>query len=106
MKIGPKPELPSSAVQAGAAKQQAKAAAPSAEGLAKSSSAAAAAGVPVTLSRTALESAGRNAGDFDASRVKAMRAAIENGTFKINAEAIADKMLSGAQEMLSPLRSA
>ena len=45
MKIGPKPELPSSAVQAGNAKQQAKAAAP----FATDSSAAAAAAVPVTL---------------------------------------------------------
>lgn len=106
MKISPQHELPSSAVLAGIAKQQAKPAAPTAEGLAKSSSAAVAAGVPVTLSRAALEPAGRNTGDFDASRVKAMRAAIENGTFKVNAEAIADKMLSGAQEMLSHLRGA
>ena len=105
MKIGPKPELPSSAVQAGTAKQQAKAAAPTAQ-LAKGSVAAAAAGVPVTLSRAVMEPIGRSTDDFDAGRVKAMRAAIENGTFKINAEAIADKLLAGAQEMLSPLRSA
>ena len=104
MKIGPKPELPSSAVQAGTAKQQAKAAAPTAQGLAKSSAAAAAAGVPVTLSRAAMEPAGRSTDDFDADRVKAMRAAIENGTFKVSAEAIADKLLAGAQEMLSPSR--
>ena len=106
MKIGPKPELPSSAVQAGTAKQQAKAAAPTAQGLANASASAAAAGVPVTLSRAATQPAGRSTDDFDAGRVKAMRAAIENGTFKVNPEAIADKLLSGAQEMLSPLRSA
>ena len=107
MKIGPKPELPSSAVQSGTAKQQAKAAAPTAQGLANASaSAAAAGGVPVTLSRAAMQPAGRSTDDFDAGRVKAMRAAIENGTFKVNPEAIADKLLSGAQEMLSPLRSA
>ena len=106
MKIGPKPELPSSAVQAGTAKQQAKAAAPTAQGLANASASAAAAGVPVTLSRAATQPAGRSTDDFDAGRVKAMRAAIENGTFKVNPEAIADKLLAGAQEMLSPLRSA
>lgn len=106
MKIGPKSELPSSAVQAGTAKQQAKAAAPTAAGQAQSSAAAAAAGVPVTLSCAAMQPAGRSTDDFDATRVKAMRAAIENGTFKVSAEAIADKLLAGAQEMLSPLRGA
>ena len=60
-------------------------------------------GVPVTLSRTAqaLEPAGRTQGEFDANRVKAMRAAIEGGTFKVNAGAIADKLLTNAQEVLS-----
>ena len=105
MKIGPKPELPSSAVQAGTAKQQAKAAAPTAQAQA-TANAAATAGVPVTLSRAAMAPAGRSTDDFDAVRVKAMRAAIENGSFRVNAEAIADKLLAGAQEMLSPLRSA
>ena len=59
-----------------------------------------------TRAAQALEPAGRTQGEFDANRVKAMRAAIENGTFKVNPEAIADKLLAGAQEMLSPLRSA
>lgn len=105
MKIGPKPELPSSVVQAGTAKQQLRAATPAAESLVRGRSAAASS-MAVTLSRTSMEPVGRSTDDFDAVRVKAMRAAIENGTFKVNAEAIADKLLAGAQEMLSPLRSA
>ncbi len=65
--------------------------------------AAATAGVPVTLSRAAqaLEPTGRTQGEFDADRVKAMRAAIDGGTFKVNAGAIADKLLANAQEVLS-----
>lgn len=38
---------------------------------------------------------------FNAEKVQAMRTAIENGTFSVNAEAIADKLLSNAREMLS-----
>lgn len=106
MKISPKPELPSSAIQAGNAKQQLKAAAPAAEGAARGRSVAAASSMAVTLSRTAMDPVGRSTDDFDADRVKAMREAIANGSFRINAEAIADKLLAGAQEMLSPLRTA
>lgn len=46
----------------------------------------------------------RTQGDFDAGKVRAMREAIEKGTFKINAGAIADKLLSNAQEVLSHAR--
>ena len=44
------------------------------------------------------------AGDFDAGKVKAVRAAIEKGEFSVDAEAIADKMLSNAQEILTRSR--
>ncbi|MDP2769710.1 MAG: flagellar biosynthesis anti-sigma factor FlgM [Giesbergeria sp.] len=104
MKIGQKPELPGALAQAAPAKQQAKAAAQAAGGLAASaSSAAAAAGVPVTLSSAAkaLEQTSRNQGDFDAGKVKAVRSAIENGTFKVNAEVVADKMLANTQELIA-----
>lgn len=37
---------------------------------------------------------------FNAEKVQAMRAAIENGSFSVNAEAIADKLLSNARDML------
>lgn len=107
MKIGNTPELPgaAAAAAANAARQPAKPAAPSAgEAMARAAPAAAAtAGVPVTLSRAAqaLEPTGRTQGEFDADRVKAMRAAIDAGTFKVNAGAIADKLLGNAQEVLS-----
>lgn len=104
MKIGQKPELPGALAQAAPAKQQAKAAAQAAGGLAASaSSAVAAAGVPVTLSSAAkaLEQTSRNQGDFDAGKVKAVRSAIENGTFKVDAEVVADKMLANTQELIA-----
>jgi len=37
---------------------------------------------------------------FNAEKVQAMRTAIENGSFSVNPEAIADKLLSNAREML------
>ena len=57
-----------------------------------------------TLART-LEQNDRAVGsDFDSKKVADIRAAIKNGTFKINPEAIADKMLDNAREMLSVTR--
>lgn len=102
MKIGQKPELPGVLAQTAPAKQ-AKTAAPAAEGVAARTASAAVAGVPVTFSNAAraLEQTGRNQGDFDAGKVKAVRAAIENGTFKVNAEVVADKMLANTEEFLS-----
>lgn len=38
---------------------------------------------------------------FNAQKVQAVRQAIDNGSFSINAEVIADKLLSNAREMLS-----
>lgn len=109
MKIGHHPEVPSALAQGAAAKaQQAKAAsaneAGSAAGSANAAAKATAAGVPVTLSSVARGQApttGRLQGEFDAGKVKSVRAAIESGTFKVNAEAVADKLLTNSQEMLS-----
>jgi negative regulator of flagellin synthesis FlgM len=102
MKIGQKPELLGALAHAAPAKQ-AKTAATAAGGIAASVSSAAAAGVPVTFSTAAraLEQTSRNQGDFNAGKVKEVRAAIENGTFKVDAEVIADKMLANTQEFLS-----
>ena len=92
MKIGNKPELP----QAAAAKQAPKsattvAAEESTKGLPER-----AAGVPVSFSSSAraLDSQNRTNTDFDADRVKAMREAIANGTFRVDAGAVADKLLA------------
>jgi len=108
MKItGNNPELPNArSAQAVAARQQGKAAAPApaAEAAAQGAQRAAAAGggVPVTLSSNvrAIEP-GRQSADFDAAKVKAVKAAIENGTFRVDAEAVADKLLANAFETLS-----
>lgn len=63
------------------------------------------AGVTVTLSSSATQAmsgAGGSGNDvFNTDKVEAMKAAIADGSFKVNAEAIADKMLSNAAEMLS-----
>ena len=42
---------------------------------------------------------------FDAAKVNRITDAIANGTFKINAETIADKLISNAQELLSKVKS-
>lgn len=39
-------------------------------------------------------------GDFDARKVEEVRAAIAEGRFKVNAEAVADKLLSSVAELL------
>ncbi len=68
---------------------------------------ASSAGVAVTVSTSvrALEQANRGeAADVDADKVNAVRTAIENGTYVVNAEAIADKLLANAQEMLDRTR--
>jgi len=106
MKIGQNPDIANALSQATSAKQQTKTPAPAAEAAAKSASASAA-GVPVTFSSAArgVDQAGRSAGDFDAGKVKAVKAAIDKGTFTVDAEAIADKLLSNAQETLVRARN-
>ncbi len=62
------------------------------------------AGVAVTVSTLArgMEKTGKgDAADVDMQKVATVRAAIQNGTFVVNPEAIADKLLSNAQEMLN-----
>lgn len=39
-------------------------------------------------------------GDFDAKKVEEVRSAIAAGHFKVNAEAVADKLLSSVAELL------
>lgn len=61
-------------------------------------------GVAVTVSTLArgLEKAGKGeAADIDMQKVATVRAAIGDGTYVVNPEAIADKLLFNAQEMLN-----
>ncbi len=60
------------------------------------------AGVQVALSSTAasLLSASTSAAEFDSAKVDRISQAIENGEFKIDAGAIADKLIANAAELL------
>ena len=42
--------------------------------------------------------------EFDAEKVARISQAIEDGSFKVNPEAIADKLIANAQELLSKVR--
>lgn len=44
--------------------------------------------------------AGGTSADFDAEKVARLSQAIADGTFKVNPEAIADKLIANAQELL------
>ncbi|MEO8278723.1 MAG: flagellar biosynthesis anti-sigma factor FlgM [Ideonella sp.] len=73
-----------------------------------SSTAAAAGGsstVALSTAATSLingsEAAGVSAADFDQAKVDRISNAISQGQYKVNPEAIADKLLANAQELLS-----
>ena len=63
-------------------------------------------GVTVTLSPQSQTLATQSASTdtFDSGKVEAIKASIANGSFQVNAEAIADKLLANASEMLSASR--
>ena len=60
----------------------------------------------IELSNTAatLLTSGATA-EFDAEKVARISKAIDEGTFKINPEAIADKLISNAQELLGKVQA-
>lgn len=107
MKIGQKPELPAAAPQAANNKQQAKTASAIATEESIQAQPARTAGVPVSFSTSAraLDQNSRASDDFDADRVKAIREAIANGSFRVDAEAVADKLLSNTEEFFSHSRA-
>jgi len=75
-------------------------------GRSQGTSSATPSGVTVTLSPQSqtLATQSANGDSFDSGKVEAMKASIANGSFQINAEAIADKLLANASEMLSASR--
>jgi negative regulator of flagellin synthesis FlgM len=101
MKIGQPSELPALVTQAKAsapAKTE-SGASPAASASAKS---ARPAGVAVTVSSQARaldKAVSSDVADVDTQKVATVKAAIQGGTYVVNAEAIADKLLSNAQEM-------
>jgi negative regulator of flagellin synthesis FlgM len=48
--------------------------------------------------------AGADASEFDAAKVERMSQAIADGSYKVNAEAIADKLIANAQEALGKVQ--
>lgn len=98
MKINNLPEKPASTTAVGPAKSLDRSVAPTVAPTTTE-------GVAVTLSpvtQTMTHGIARSGTDvFDAEKVEAMRSAIENGSFSVNADAIAEKLLSNAREMLS-----
>ena len=104
MKIGHPADKPAAAAaSAPAAADAAKA------GQAQASAATAGAADPsatVALSSTAATLlSGGASGEFDAEKVARISEAIASGSFKVNAEAIADKLIANAQELLVKVKA-
>lgn len=100
MKVNSLSDLSAAALAASQSKAADKlAAAPKSE-----SSPSSEAGVTVSLSpvtQVMTNNVARSPTDvFNAEKVQAVREAIQNGSFSVNPEAIADKLLSNAREML------
>ncbi|NCN71470.1 MAG: flagellar biosynthesis anti-sigma factor FlgM [Rhodoferax sp.] len=107
MKINQSPDT-SAALSSHAAALAAKTG-PAASTLAKTSAnkSIQSAGVAVSVSSLARSLEASNRGetpDVDTAKVEAVRNAIAQGTYAVNPEAIADKLLSNAQEMLTRSR--
>ncbi|HEU4457978.1 MAG TPA: flagellar biosynthesis anti-sigma factor FlgM [Methylibium sp.] len=59
----------------------------------------------VSISATATQLIGAaTGGEFDAAKVERLRREIADGTYRIDAEKIADKLIANAQEALSAVR--
>ena len=108
MKIGPSPDQPvPKPVTSGAPAPSDAARAASAAGVAAAANPPASeASATIALSSTAsnLLTTGIGA-EFDAQKVARISAAIDDGSFKINPEAIADKLIANAQELLTQAKA-
>lgn len=111
MKLDLMSEIQTGSPPAGSVKPTERPATPAAgagrsAGKAQGANASPASGVTVTLSPQSqtLGVQGTSSDTFDSGKVEAMKTAIANGSFQVNAEAIADKLLANASEMLSASR--
>ena len=79
-------------------------------GKAAQAQAAASAGAADSSAKVALSStaetllSGGASSEFDADKVARMSQAIAGGTFQVNADAIADKLIANAQELLGKVK--
>jgi negative regulator of flagellin synthesis FlgM len=102
MKVDSSPDSYIGSVAGGPQKTAEKPAASAELAAAAGTAAAKPQGVTVTLSPSTVSALGSGGSEvFNAEKVEAMKLAISNGTFQVNAEAIADKMLANAAEMLN-----
>jgi negative regulator of flagellin synthesis FlgM len=93
MKIGPLESKPSATPVATERKAQSTSGTTAAGGSAEPSA-------KVALSSAAMLSTDGADGSFDTEKVKRIAQAIRDGQFEINPEAIADKLIANAQELL------
>jgi negative regulator of flagellin synthesis FlgM len=104
MKINSPADIPSAAAalkNANTPKPGQGAAASASNTAAQSTRSAGVAVTVSTLARSLETSEATQPGDIDMAKVASVKSAIEDGTFVVNPEAIADKLLSNAQEMLN-----
>lgn len=109
MKIGQPSDLPIVSTPPAASGTSAASAKAASQGAAATASRnASSAGVSVTVSaqvRTLAQADRSESADVDMDKVNAVRSEIEQGTYVVNPEVIADKLLSNAKEMLDRTRS-
>ena len=100
MKIGHSADKPLPAPAVGTPAAPADAAKSAPVHAAAASSVDASATVALSSTASTLLSAGA-ASEFDADKVARIAAQVADGSFKVNPEAIADKLIANAQELLS-----
>jgi negative regulator of flagellin synthesis FlgM len=103
MKIGHPADKPLPAPAVGAPAVQAEAAKPAAAHATGAAGVDASATVALSSTASTLLSAGGTS-EFDAGKVSQIAGQIAGGSFKVNPEAIADKLIANAQELLSKVR--